>query len=80
MNVFETQIRDAERVYEKLWKKLDQQARRDRCAGDIFVGWDWPTLRAVMPTEYAILRDCIRLCKEADQALRTTGCHSSQSK
>lgn len=41
--------------YQRLWSKLDRQARADRCPGDICSGWDWPTLRLCRPDDYSAL-------------------------
>lgn len=57
--------RKANSIYSRIWRKLDRQARTDRCAGDIVCGWDWPTLRTVMPVEYAALVEQIRIAKES---------------
>lgn len=43
------------RSYDFILRKLNAQARRDRCKGDITCAWDWPTLRMVHPDIYAQL-------------------------
>ena len=42
--------------YNAILARLDREARRDRCKGDICTGWDWPTLAIVKPVEHARLR------------------------
>lgn len=54
--------------WNRIWRKLDRQARKDRCVGDIVCGWDWRTLEVVMPKEYARLMEIrkeMRLLKSA---------------
>lgn len=43
------------RRYNQILSKLHREAMADRCKGDIFIGWDWPTLAMVKPREYAEL-------------------------
>jgi hypothetical protein len=48
------------RRYDAILRKLDREARADRCRGDICTGWDWPTLAVVKPEVYAELREIDR--------------------
>lgn len=42
--------------YDSILRRLHAEAIKDACKGDIFVGWDWPTLAIVKPTVYARLK------------------------
>lgn len=60
----------AESRYARLWRKLDRIAHADACKGDLFIGWDWPTLRICRPDDYAALRRFIRDAQVAAGAVR----------
>lgn len=73
MNTYEKRIAVLGRKFSKLLAKLNRQARRDACRGDINVGWDWPTLAVVMPKEYAQLMAWRQEAKECRRALQSAG-------
>lgn len=64
--------------YNRILAALDREARRDRCKGDIFTGWDWPTLAVVKPVEYMELKRIEMDYKEETASLKQGGLHSSQ--
>lgn len=39
------------KVYLKILGVFDKYARDGRCAGDMFTGWDWPTMHGIFPTK-----------------------------
>lgn len=53
----------AQSKYNSLVRRLDRIARGDACRGDLFVGWDWPTLRMVRPADWQTLQDLIATAK-----------------
>ena len=59
--------------YDKIWAKLHREARADRCKGDIFTGWDWPTLAIVKPLQYNRLRELNEQYKQEFRSLRAAG-------
>jgi len=64
--------------YDGILAKLHREAKRDRCAGDIVTGWDWPTLAIVKPLEYKRLRELNEQYKTEFRALRAAGLLPSQ--
>jgi len=50
----------------KIFNKLNREARRDRCKGDIVCGWDWPTLCMVKPEVAQEIRELKKEKKEAE--------------
>jgi hypothetical protein len=64
--------------YNRILRALDKEARSDRCKGDIFVGWDWPTLAIVKPEIYAELKQIEKDFNEETNSLKQGGLHKSQ--
>jgi hypothetical protein len=64
--------------YNRILRALDKEARADRCKGDLFVGWDWPTLATVKPEIYRELKQIERDFKEETDSLKQGGLHWSQ--
>ncbi len=64
--------------YNRILLALDKEARADRCKGDMFTGWDWPTLAVVKPEIYRELKQIERDFKEETDSLKQGGLHWSQ--
>ena len=64
--------------YNRILSALDKGARADRCKGDVFTGWDWPTLAVVKPVEYMELKRIELEYAEEIRALKQGGLHESQ--
>ena len=67
-------------AYNRILIRLDREARADRCQGDICCGWDWPTLAAVRPIEYAELCGLRHQYRAESRALMSAGLHPSQTR
>lgn len=64
--------------YNRILAALDKEARADRCKGDLFVGWDWPTLATVKPEIYRELKQIELDFREETNSLKQGGLHVSQ--
>jgi hypothetical protein len=64
--------------YNKIFRALDKEARADRCKGDMFTGWDWPTLATVKPEIYRELKQIEADFREETNSLKQGGLHESQ--
>ncbi len=61
------------RVFDRVLRELHAEAKRDACKGDLWVGWDWPTLAMVKPEVYAFLMACKARARECKIALHSAG-------
>jgi hypothetical protein len=66
--------------YNKILDALHKEAKAAKCKGDLWVGWDWPTLAIVKPVEYKQLKDLEKAARNVLQAARSAGlCRSVKS-
>lgn len=70
---YSEEIAKLSRSFNRLLSRLDREARADACKGDIVTGWDWPTLAAVRPVEFAQLQAWKSRAVECKRALRSAG-------
>lgn len=67
------------RRFDSILRALHNEAKRNACKGDLFVGWDWPTLRIVKPDTYAELMRLSDAYKAEAKALHAMGLHPCQT-